>query len=109
MGDAAPLEEATGGKPFGECSREELLDACRWFWIARDQWREEAWRCYVESGADPDGADARHLNLGEAIRAVKELRRDYDDACDEAAALEARAERAERAFDARHGGQEDDD
>ena len=50
----------------------------------RDEWREEAWRCYVESGADPDEADARHLNPGEAIRAVRELRADYDAACNEA-------------------------
>ena len=33
---AQPLEEATG-KPFGECSHGELLEACRWFWMARDQ------------------------------------------------------------------------
>jgi len=49
----------------------------------RDRWREEAWRCYVHSGADPDGADARHLNLGEAPRAVEELAKDYDEACAE--------------------------
>lgn len=33
----------------------------------RDRWREEAWRCYVEAGADPDGGDARHLNIGDAF------------------------------------------
>lgn len=48
-----------------------------------EQWREEAWQCYLASGADPDGADARHLNPGEAIAAVKELRSDYDEACTE--------------------------
>ena len=58
----------------------------------RDEWREEAWRCYVESGADPDGADARHLNPGEAIRAVRELRADYDAACDELAQLKQSVE-----------------
>ncbi len=26
---------------------------------AAKQWREEAWQCYVESGADPDGDGAR--------------------------------------------------
>jgi hypothetical protein len=41
-------------------------------------WREEAWQCYVESGADPNGADARHLNLGEAVAAVRELRKTYE-------------------------------
>lgn len=46
-------------------------------------WREEAWRCYCESGADPDGADARHLNPGEALAAVAELRKDYDAALGE--------------------------
>lgn len=40
-------------------------------------WREEAWQCYVASGADPDGADARHLNPGEAVAAVKELSEEY--------------------------------
>lgn len=43
-------------------------------------WREEAWKCYVASGADPDGADARHLNPGEAVAAVKELAEQYDEA-----------------------------
>lgn len=43
-------------------------------------WREEAWKCYVASGADPDGADARHLNPGEAVAAVKELVEQYDEA-----------------------------
>lgn len=43
-------------------------------------WREEAWKCYVASGADPDGADARHLNPGEAVAAVKELVQQYDEA-----------------------------
>lgn len=47
------------------------------------QWREEAWQCYIASGADPDGADARHLNLGEAQAAVRELMRDYKDALEE--------------------------
>jgi hypothetical protein len=46
-------------------------------------WRQEAWECYCESGADPDGADARHLNPGEAVAAVRELRQDYRDALDE--------------------------
>ena len=41
-------------------------------------WREEAWQCYLASGADPDGADARHLNPGEAIAAVRELRDESD-------------------------------
>lgn len=45
-----------------------------------EKWREEAWACYVASGADPDGADARHLNLGEAPRAVRELLSDYEEA-----------------------------
>jgi hypothetical protein len=40
-------------------------------------WKQELWDCYCESGADPDGADARHLNPGEALMAVKELRADY--------------------------------
>ena len=48
-----------------------------------ENWREEAWRCYVESGADPDGADARHLNIGEAPAAVAELYADYEDALGE--------------------------
>lgn len=43
-------------------------------------WREEAWKCYVASGADPDGADARHLNPGEAAAAVKELAEQYGEA-----------------------------
>lgn len=46
----------------------------------RDAWREEAWQCYVASGADPDGADARHLNPGEALQEVQQLARDYDEA-----------------------------
>lgn len=60
------------------------LDRLREAERERDEWREEAWRCYVESGADPDVADARHLNPGEAIRAVRELRADFHAACDEA-------------------------
>jgi hypothetical protein len=55
---------------------------------AVEAWREEAWQCYVESGADPDGADARHLNLGEAVIAVQDLRRDYEAAGDEVVGLE---------------------
>jgi hypothetical protein len=43
-----------------------------------EMWREEAWRCYVESGADPDGDDARHLNPGEAPAAVRAMRQEYD-------------------------------
>lgn len=43
-------------------------------------WRQEAWECYVASGADPDEADARHLNPGEALAAVKELVEQYDEA-----------------------------
>jgi hypothetical protein len=46
-------------------------------------WREEAWQCYVASGADPDGADARHLNPGEAVAAVRGLMKDYDDALED--------------------------
>ena len=36
--------------------------------------REELWQCYIACGEDSDGADARHLNPGEALRAVRELR-----------------------------------
>lgn len=39
--------------------------------------RQELWQCYVATGADPNGADARHLNPGEALRAVREMRNDY--------------------------------
>lgn len=40
-------------------------------------WREEAFACYVASGAHVDvGDDARHLNPGEAREAVEELRRE---------------------------------
>lgn len=55
--------------------------------------REELWRIYLATGADPDGADPRHLNPGEALRAVEELREKCDlaydaghrDACNAAA------------------------
>ena len=40
--------------------------------------REELWQILLATGADPDGADARHLNPGEALRAVEELRREAD-------------------------------
>jgi len=43
----------------------------------RDAWREEAFKCYVNSGADTDGSDARHLNLGEASASVLDLAYDY--------------------------------
>jgi hypothetical protein len=58
------------------------FSAQHWNSEAKD-WREEAWRCFCASGADPDGADARHLNPGEAVAAVEEGRKqgeeDYDD------------------------------
>lgn len=41
--------------------------------------RQELWDCFVASGADPDGDDSRHLNPGEARRAVEELRADYEE------------------------------
>jgi len=41
-------------------------------------WRQECWAIYLATGADPDGADPRHLNPGEALRAVEELRREAD-------------------------------
>lgn len=36
--------------------------------------REELWQILLTAGADPD--DPRHLNPGEALRAVEELRED---------------------------------
>lgn len=59
----------------------------------RDRWRQECWAIYLATGADPDGADPRHLNPGEALRAVEELREKCDlaydaghrDACNAAA------------------------
>lgn len=54
--------------------------------------RGELWRCYVESGADPDGSDARHLNPGEAAQAVAELARSYRDSLDETEAAESKLE-----------------
>lgn len=70
----------------------------------RDRWREECWQILLATGADPDGDDARHLNPGEALRAVEELRRECDlayqsasemesDDCSEADALARWAER----------------
>lgn len=44
----------------------------------RDAWRQEAWEVYLECGEDPDGADARHLSLGEVLAAVQELRKEAD-------------------------------
>lgn len=41
-------------------------------------WREEAWQCYLASGADPDGGDAGSLDPFDALKAVRDLRRDYD-------------------------------
>ncbi len=53
--------------------------------------REELWRIYLATGADPDGADPRHLNPGEALRAVEELREEIEarDASDRDKAREA--------------------
>lgn len=45
---------------------------------ASDEWRTEAWRCYLATGAEADGDDARHLQPGEALAAVEELRREAD-------------------------------
>lgn len=42
--------------------------------------REELWAIYKASGADPDGADVRHLNPGEALYEVEQLRKCYDEA-----------------------------
>lgn len=47
------------------------------------EWREEAWQCFLACGEDPDGADARHLNPGEALAAVKQLRNEGYSAYDE--------------------------
>lgn len=44
----------------------------------RDRWRAECWAIYLATGADPDGDDPRHLNPGEALRAVEELRASAD-------------------------------
>lgn len=44
--------------------------------------RQELWECYCATGADPDDADARHLNPGEALLAVRELRDDSDGLAD---------------------------
>lgn len=41
-------------------------------------WRQECWQILLATGADPDGDDARHLNPGEALRAVEELRREAE-------------------------------
>lgn len=56
--------------PFLQRAYYEALDHGR----ANPDWREEAWKCFVLCGEDPDGAEARHLNPGEAARAVQELR-----------------------------------
>lgn len=62
------------------------------------EWREEAWQCYVESGADPGQADARHLNLGEAVGAVKEARELAEEADKEHEEAERKLARATRAL-----------
>ena len=52
-------------------------------WIAKPvayDWRQECWQILLATGADPDGADPRHLNPGEALRAVEELRDEIRDA-----------------------------
>lgn len=59
-------------------SREAWRDDAEGMFTDRDRWREEAWRCYLATGADPDGDDARHLQPGEALRAVENLRREAD-------------------------------
>lgn len=46
------IEEATSGKPFEECSKAELLEACRWFWISRDEARAEVERLRTHVEAD---------------------------------------------------------
>lgn len=49
----------------------------------RDKWRDEMWEVYKASGADPDGNEAVHLNPGEGLQAVRELRETYDEALEE--------------------------
>lgn len=45
--------------------------------------QQELFDCYVASGADPSGMDGpHHLNPGEALAAVRELRTDADDTTD---------------------------
>ncbi len=61
-------------------------------------WREEAWQCYVESGADSDGADARHLNPGEAVGAVREARELAEEADRESETAERELARAIQAL-----------
>lgn len=69
----------------GEVDREKLRRLLI-AWIARledesadrDRWRAECWAILLATGADPDGDDARHLNPGEALRAVEELRAEAD-------------------------------
>lgn len=43
------------------------------------RWKAELWQCYLMSGADPDGDDGSHLNPGETLYEVTELRKDYDE------------------------------
>jgi len=56
--------------------RKQVADAL----AERDALREELWQCYLACGGDPDGADACHLNSGEALQAVRTLRDEYNEA-----------------------------
>lgn len=52
--------------------------------------KQELWDCLVYSGEDTSGRDIRHLNPGETLRGVKQLRADYDEACEEIEIAERR-------------------
>lgn len=61
----------------GSVARLEGYDLMR---RERDEARRMLGECYVLSGADTDGDDWSHL-WRHAVRAVAEMRADYDEAC----------------------------
>jgi hypothetical protein len=72
----------------------DLLD------VRRERDERNGWlaECYRQSGADPEDDEDWRL-APNAVGAIKELRADYDDACEEIFELARRAERAERELD----------
>jgi hypothetical protein len=63
--------------------------------------REQLGQCFRLSGADPDGNENSRL-APRAVDAVRQLRQDYDQTCDEAEKLRQRVAELERLLDQTH-------